>query len=331
MEQRKADHINMALRSQMNPQEFDSRFHYEPLLKAHPAQDLPPLKFLGKLLKVPLWVSSMTGGTEGALDINTNLARACREFGMGMGLGSCRALLNSNDHLKDFSIRNILGDDLPLFANLGISQVEQLIHGNRVSLIHDLVSRIEADGLIIHVNPLQEWFQPEGDRLKHPPIDTIKRFLYLAKYPVIVKEVGQGMGPESLRELFRLPLAAVEFAAFGGTNFSMAELLRNHRETQSCFEPFIYIGERASDMVEYVNAILKTEKNLGCREVIVSGGIRNFLDGYWLISKIETPAIYGQASGFLKYARMSYHALHRYVEGQVNGLKLARAFLTPKT
>jgi isopentenyl-diphosphate Delta-isomerase len=113
---------------------------------------------------------------------------------MGMGLGSCRALLQGNDHLEDFSLRNILGDDLPLYANLGISQVEQLIHSNRVTLIHDLVSRIEDDGLIIHINYLQEWFQPEGDRLRHPPNDTIKRFLYLANYPLIVKEVGQGMG-----------------------------------------------------------------------------------------------------------------------------------------
>jgi isopentenyl-diphosphate delta-isomerase len=252
MEQRKVDHINMALRSQMNPEELDGRFHYEPLLKAHPLHDMQPVKFLGKQLRVPLWVSSMTGGAEGVRKINTNLARVCREFGMGMGLGSCRSLLHGDEHLKDFTMRGILGDNLPLYANLGISQVEQLVHNNRVELIHNLVSMTEADGLIIHINPLQEWFQPEGDRLHFPPIDTVKRFLYLAKYPVIVKEVGQGMGPESLRELFRLPLAAIEFAAFGGTNFSKAELLRNLEENQINYEPLMHVvkGPRNGGLCE---------------------------------------------------------------------------------
>lgn len=330
MEQRKADHISMALQSQMKPEDHDGRFHYEPLLQAHPVRDLPPVKFLGKQLKVPLWVSSMTGGTGVARNINENLARACREFGMGMGLGSCRSLLDGDAHIGDFALRNLIGDDLPLYANLGISQVEQMIHSNRVMKIHDLVSKLNADGLIIHVNPLQEWFQPEGDRLRFAPLDTIKRFLYLAKYPVIVKEVGQGMGPASLRELFSLPLAAVEFAAYGGTNFSRAELLRNRQEKQISYEPFTRVGESASDMVGYVNEILHTEKNPGFREVIISGGIKDFLDGYYLLKKLKTPAVYGQASGFLMHAMESYEDLHKYVESQIDGLRLAFAYLTLK-
>jgi isopentenyl-diphosphate delta-isomerase len=106
--------------------------------------------------------------------------------------------------------------------------------------------------------------------------------------------------------------------------------LRNLEENQINYEPLMHVGERAADMVDYVNEILRSEKNPGCREVIVSGGIRNFLDGYWLIKKLATPAIFGQASGFLLHARESYEDLHRYVEGQVNGLKLAQAYLTLK-
>lgn len=330
MEKRKADHIGIAFKSQVSISEHDSRFHYEPLMKSHPGNNLLPLKFLGKQLRVPLWVSSMTGGTTEARKINTNLANACHEFGMGMGLGSCRALLNNDDHLADFDMRRIIGDDLPLYANLGICQVEQMIHSNQVSKIHDLVAKLRADGLIIHVNPLQEWFQPEGDRLEYAPIDTIKRFLYSAKYPVIVKEVGQGMGPASLRELFRLPLAAVEFAAFGGTNFSMAELLRSDSEKPGSYEPLTRVGENALDMIGYVNTILRTEKNPVCRDVIVSGGIKNFLEGFYLIRKIETPAVYGQASGFLLHAKENYEELHDYVEGQIKGLKMAYTYLTVK-
>jgi isopentenyl-diphosphate delta-isomerase len=328
MEQRKSDHIRIALQSQVSPDEQDIRFHYEPLLQAHPAGDLPAFNFLGKQLRVPLWVSSMTGGTQGAKEINSNLARACREFGMGMGLGSCRILLHDNSYFDDFNMRDMIGENLPFYANLGIVQVEQLVHGNKVSLIHDLVSRLRSDGLIIHINPLQEWFQPEGDRLAYPPIDTIQRFLTMARYPVIVKEVGQGMGPASIRELFKLPLAAIEFAAFGGTNFARAELLRGSPERQFLYEPYTRIGEIGYDMIGYVNDVLNTHPTPGSYEVIVSGGIKNFLDGYYLISKIQATAIYGQASGFLQHANDSYESLQKYCIDQVNGLKLAYAYLT---
>lgn len=328
MEQRKSDHIRIALQSQVGSDEQDTRFHYEPLLNAHPAGDLPAFRFLGKLLKVPLWVSSMTGGTQGAREINTNLARACHEFGMGMGLGSCRIILNDNDYFEDFNMRDVIGDDLPFYANLGIVQLEQLVHSNRVNLIHDLVARLRADGIIIHINPLQEWFQPEGDRLQYAPIDTLRRFLNMAKYPVIVKEVGQGMGPESIRELFKLPLSAIEFGAFGGTNFALAELLRSSPERQFLYEPYTRVGEIGPDMISYINEALATHPAPRCREVIVSGGIKNFLDGYYLISKVHTTAIYGQASGFLQHARVNYEALEMYCKDQVDGLKLAYAYLT---
>ena len=79
---------------------------------------------------------------------------------MGMGLGSCRTLLYTNDTLEDFNVRHLIGDDLPLFANLGIAQVEQLVESNKLYLITELLDKLQADGLIIHVNPMQEWLQP---------------------------------------------------------------------------------------------------------------------------------------------------------------------------
>jgi isopentenyl-diphosphate delta-isomerase len=86
MEQRKADHIAMALQAQVTAAAHDDRFHYEPLLNPHPVKKSLPVEFLGKQLRFPIWVSSMTGGTRGATEINTNLAGICREFGLGMGL-----------------------------------------------------------------------------------------------------------------------------------------------------------------------------------------------------------------------------------------------------
>jgi isopentenyl-diphosphate delta-isomerase len=303
LESRKKDHIDLAFKSQTGIPDIDDRFHYEPMLSAHPTGGLKPFTFLGKEHKIPLWVSSMTGGTKRAGTINQNLARACNEFGMGMGLGSCRIILNDNSYIEDFNMRPIIGKDLPLWANLGIAQIEELIEADKVSLATKLVEKLDADGLIIHVNPMQEFFQPEGDVLKYSPIEAIKKFIDKFKYPVIVKEVGQGIGPESLKELLQLP-----FAAFGGTNFARVELLRDENADAMLFEPMSYIGEDALSMVESVNSLMQT-LTPECKELIISGGIKNFLDGYFLIQKSELPAIYGMASTFLKYAQEDYEQL----------------------
>ncbi|MEX0981193.1 MAG: hypothetical protein WD577_09360 [Bacteroidales bacterium] len=327
LETRKKEHIDLAFKSQTGMPEIDQRFHYEPMLAAHPEKGLQPFTFLGREHRTPMWVSSMTGGTKLAGKINRNLARACREFGMGMGLGSCRIILDDDTYFEDFNMRPVIGPDGPLWANLGIAQIEELLEEGKVPLASRLVEKLEADGLIIHVNPMQEWFQPEGDILKYSPIETIQRFMDMFKYPLIVKEVGQGIGPESLKALLQLPLQAIEFAAFGGTNFARVELLRDENALASLFEPLSYIGEDAMTMVESINAITAVNKP-ECKELIISGGIKNFLDGYYLMKKSKLPAIYGMASSFLKYAQEDYDQLHTFVEGQVKGLEMAYAYLS---
>ena len=329
---RKKDHIELAFRSQVERGEIDQRFYYEPMLAAHPAQgDMPPFHFLGKTVRVPMWVSSMTGGTEWARTINHNLARACRDFGMGMGLGSCRSLLFSDETLPDFDVRNLIGDDLPLYANLGVAQVEQLIDNNETYRIHQLIEKLQADGLIIHVNPLQEQMQPEGDRFRRPPLETIEIILEKMDIPLVVKEVGQGMGYESLKALFQLPIEAVDFAASGGTNFAMLELLRSEPQKMEWFQPLAHVGHSAEEMVQLTNRI-KEElgDNMRCRQVIISGGVRHFLDGFYLTEKLNLPCVYGQASAFLKHARGSYEELHDFVAAQVQGLEIAKAYLKVK-
>ena len=99
LEKRKKDHIEMALNSHTPGNMQDPRFHYEPMLAAHPDNTDLGIRILDRDLKVPMWVSSMTGGTREAGTINRNLARACREFGMGMGLGSCRILMDDERYL----------------------------------------------------------------------------------------------------------------------------------------------------------------------------------------------------------------------------------------
>lgn len=331
-ESRKHDHIALAFKAQVESAMSDTRFYYEPMLAGHSSEISSPFSFAGKTMKAPLWVSSMTGGTEKAKLINENLARVCGNFGLGMGLGSCRQLLDSDERLHEFAFRQLIGDDAPFYANLGIAQIEKLVKNNELWKIDRMMEKLSADGLFIHVNPFQEWLQPEGDFISVPPVETIAIFLQKSQHNVIVKEVGQGMGPESLKALMQLPLMAIEFAALGGTNFSLLELLRSNEIQMNVYAGLSKIGHSAIEMAEIVNKILDEtpEKEIQCQSFILSGGVKNFLDGYYLLKKINANAVYGQASGMLKYAEKSYEELEAYVDLQIKGLALAKTFLKIK-
>jgi len=324
---RKSDHIELAFRSQTEGSLADERYYYEPALSGHPPfEQVMPIAFGNKTLSYPLWISSMTGGTRKARHINTNLARACREFGLGLGLGSCRKLVDHPETLPDFDMREVIGSALPLFANLGIAQIEAWLESGQEKHIQSIVDQLQADGLIVHLNPFQEFMQPEGDRYRHPPVDTIKNLLDRFEFPVIVKEVGQGMGPASLEALLKLPLLAIEFGAFGGTNFSLLELQRHQAVHAEELLPLTRVGHTAAEMVRFCND-LASQGPVACSNLIISGGIRHFLDGYALIRQSVLPAIYGQASGFLAHAQSDYEGLRQYVKTQLRGLQLAQAFL----
>jgi isopentenyl-diphosphate delta-isomerase len=328
MTQRKTDHINLAAKSAPASSEPDQRFYYEPLLSAHPVVTCDTL-FLGKTMNHPLWVSSMTGGAVGAGKINRLLAEACAEFGLGMGLGSCRSLLRSNDYFDDFNLRPILGNDRPFFANIGIAQLEELVIKNELDRIHELVTgKLNADGLIIHVNPVQEWLQPEGDLFKLPPIETIFRFIETTnhQYPIIVKEVGQGIGPDSLRKLLELPIDAIEFGAYGGTNFAAIEIARSQQNHSHFMTPLSTVGQSPLSMLDTINDVV-FDHRINCQNLIVSGGIKNFLDGYYYTKKSVLPAVYGMANQLLQQALISKENLFNFIKAEVEGYKFASAFL----
>jgi isopentenyl-diphosphate delta-isomerase len=324
MESRKKDHIQLAYQAQMFEQEVSDLFQYEPVLAPNQLQSLPKSFILGKELSLPLWVSSMTGGTKEAQTINTNLAKVCREFGMGMGLGSCRPLLESKDRFSDFNVREIIGEELPLMANLGIAQVESLLEKKAEEKIIQLVDSLKADGLILHINPFQELLQPEGDVYQKPPLETILELLEKIDFPLFVKEVGQGMGPKSLDALLETDIAGIEFGALGGTNFSLIELMRSDDMIYEQLSDLASIGHSAPEMVEFLNDIpMSIVKG---KEFIISGGVKP-LTGFYLMQKFQAPAIIGMAFQFLKYAREDYETLQKYVSLVKKTLQLANQFL----
>ncbi len=326
MEERKKDHIQLALQAQTTTDLLDKRFNYEPALSAHPLKEFPEQKFLNKSLRMPVWVSSMTGGTVLAKKINTNLAQVCRKYGMGMGLGSCRALLEDDSRLSDFDMRPIIGDDLPLLANLGIAQIEEILQNGELEKVQNMIDKLRVDGLFVHLNPIQEYLQPEGDPIHFSPIETLEQFLEKVDFPVLVKEVGQGMGPKSLEALMNLDLAGIEFGAFGGTNFARMELLRSDETKRNLLGPLDTIGHSAEEMVGYLNDLpfsIMSNKN-----IIISGGVSDCLDAYYLMKKLKYASVFGQASAFLKYAKEDYKRLDAYVLNLKKGLLIAQAYLT---
>lgn len=327
---RKDSHLELALQSQNNL--IDSRFYYEPMMAAHPdKKETWEVTFGARKMKYPIWISSMTGGTAKTNEVNKRLATMAKKFGLGMGVGSVRIALENTSKEKDFQLRKYLGEDVPFYLNFGIAQIERSLKGGEVGKLIKLKNSLDADGFIIHVNPIQEWMQPEGDRIYHPPVETIRQFLNETNTaPVIVKEVGQGYGPESMKALLELPLTAIEFAAAGGTNFARVELQRNEAKGKF-MESFINVGQTADEMVNILNDLLSSpDADFKCKTVIISGGVKDFLDGYYFIKKTKMNAIYGHASGFLRYALQSQEVLDEFTRYQIEGLLLARAFLKLK-
>lgn len=331
MEDRKRDHIDLAFSSRLESKHVDSRFDYEPFFGTH-TKCKQEYTFAGKKMALPLWVSSMTGGTKRAGTINNNLARACAEFGLGMGLGSCRILLDSMEHFNDFNVRPIIGEAAPLFANIGICQLENMLEKGSADKLGELVEKLSADGLIIHINPLQEAFQPEGDIQKRPAIELIQDFLEQSNLKIIVKEVGQGFGKKSLRHLLQLPIEAIDFAAMGGTNFSLVELNRSNATAAEVFNPFIHVGHTAEDMTHLANQLVAElpKDSIKVNQLIISGGISSLLDGYYLTSISKLPALYGMGSAFLRHAMGDYSKLKSYIEQIERGWSLANNFLKVK-
>jgi isopentenyl-diphosphate delta-isomerase len=327
-ENRKSDHIALAMASQKKREEQLTYVNYEPLFAAHPQDhEILSIKFLGKDLNFPLWISSMTGGASKAFVINRNLAKMAHKFQIGMGLGSCRSLLSSDDFFNDFNLRPILGPNVPFYINLGIAQLEQLVSTNTLSKIQSLIDKLQADGLIIHVNPMQEWFQPEGDRFLKAPIETIYEVMKNRNFPIIVKEVGQGFGPKSLEALIELKVDAIELAGFGGTNFSTLETLRdpNHSDTYSS-ESLTKIGHSPFEMIEFLNKISLKNEHAKNVSVIISGGIQNVVEGQYYRNRLNYNSVIGQGMRFLKHAE-DENKLEQFFKDEVQTLLMCTKFL----
>jgi isopentenyl-diphosphate delta-isomerase len=226
-ERRKADHIRINLEEDVQFKQLTTGLeNYFFMHQALPELDLDAVdtsvSIFGKRLATPLLISSMTGGTERARDINRTLAEAAQATGMAMGLGSMRAAVEDASLEDTYRVRDVAPDIL-LFANLG---AVQLNYGYGLAECRRAVDMIEADALILHFNVLQEAVQPEGDGNFAGLLAKVEAICRDLPVPVIAKEVGWGFSRQAARQLADAGVAAIDVAGAGGTSWSQVEMYR---------------------------------------------------------------------------------------------------------
>ena len=228
--------------------------------------------FLGRPLSAPLMIGAMTGGTPRAEAINAALAEVAQSQKIAFAVGSQRAALELGHSAKNL---RFLAPDIPIIGNLGAVQLAQ---GGGVALAQAAIEDLEADAIAIHLNPLQELIQPEGERDWRGVSVAIEALVKAVNVPVIVKEVGAGINADIAAQLFDMGVSAVDVAGAGGTNWARIEAARRKADT-SLYDPFLDWGMTTIDCLLAVTTRCKG------RLVIASGGVRHGLDvmrGYWL-------------------------------------------------
>lgn len=316
-EQRKADHIRINLEEDVDFKVTTGLERYRFLHQALPELDLAgvdiSVDLLGKRLRAPLLISSMTGGTEQALVINRTLAEAAEAGGIAIGLGSARAAIEDPSLADTFRVRPVAPTAL-LLANLG---AVQLNYGYGPDECRRAVDMLEADGLILHFNALQEAVQPEGDTNFSGLLAKVEQVCRALPAPVIAKEVGWGFSEDTVRRLAEAGVAAIDVAGAGGTSWSQVEKYRAKTEVRRrVAATFIDWGIPTSE------AILAARRGAGpALPVIASGGLRNGLDVAKCIALGATAG--GMAGPFLKAAVKSVQAVLDEIEIAAAELRIA--------
>jgi len=273
LQQRKADHIRINLeqdvRSALTNGLEKYRFIHEALPELNLDEVDTSLTLFGKRLAAPILISSMTGGTPRAGAINRRLAEAAQSAQIAMGVGSQRAAIEDAARASTFQVRRYAPDIL-LFANLG---AVQLNYGYGIDQCRRAVEMIQADGLILHLNPLQEALQADGDTRFADLARQIEALCRKLEVPLIVKEVGWGMSARTARLLAGCGVAAIDVAGAGGTSWSQVEMHRAADEfTRQLAAAFVGWGIPTAD------SILNVRRVAPHMTIFASGGLRDGLD-----------------------------------------------------
>ncbi|AXJ00855.1 isopentenyl-diphosphate delta-isomerase [Cyclonatronum proteinivorum] len=269
IQNRKKDHVSLCVSGNVNYEKTTGFEQYDFLHNALPEIALDDIdvsaELLGRRFSFPLFISSMTGGYSGAVAVNEIIAEFCESRNLPFGVGSQRAMLERPEERASFRIAREKAPTAFIAANIGGCQLPQLT-GDDIQCMLDV---IEANALIIHLNPLQELMQPEGDRDFSHVLENIERLCRQLEVPVMVKETGAGISGLVAAKLYKAGAAVVDVAGAGGTSWSRVENARAS-DPNSLFDDW---GIPTVVCLEQISAL-----KVPGRQLIASGGIKNSLD-----------------------------------------------------
>lgn len=261
---RKADHVSLALTDKT---QYGIKSGFESIALLHNA--LPEcslasvdtsVDFLGRKISAPLMISAITGGYQKAKEINRQLAAVSQRQKIAFGLGSQRAMIEDPSTAATYKVRDV-APDIPVVANIGAAQLRTYSREQ----ISSLVSTVEADALAIHLNPLQEVIQPNGDCDFSGVLDSIRKCVDYLDVPVIVKETGAGISADVAAKLADVGVKWIDVSGAGGTSWSKIEYARNKKAVPG-FEEW---------GIPTVDCLLMCK---GILPMIASGGVRSGID-----------------------------------------------------
>ncbi|BCN93907.1 isopentenyl-diphosphate delta-isomerase [Thiomicrorhabdus immobilis] len=267
---RKQDHIDAVLNDPLverNTQGFENiRLMHRALPECDFANIDTTTTFLGKSIRFPFLIASMTGGASQNLgDINRHLAEAAQACNVPMAVGSQRAMIVDEAAKQSFAIRKF-APDVPLIANLG---AVQLNYGFGVDEARRAIDVLQADALYLHLNPLQEVIQPEGDTNFARLAEKIHLLAEQIDVPIILKEVGSGLSPQDIELGLAAGITLFDLAGRGGTSWSRIEAHRSDNDLGILFQDW---------GLTTVESLRLSEPYQEKAQFIASGGIRNGID-----------------------------------------------------
>lgn len=315
--QRKLDHLRVSLEEDVQSKEISAGFDlYSFAHNALPELDLADvdlsLHVMGKRLGAPLVISSMTGGTDLAWGINRNLALAAQSVGIGLALGSERAAIEHPSLAYTYRVRDVAPDIL-LLANLG---AVQLNNGFGVEECLRAVENMEADALVLHLNPLQESLQDGGNTNFKGLLEKIENLAQVLPVPVIVKEVGWGISFTVARKLAQAGVKGLDTAGAGGTSWSEVEKhLARGEDRRTVAENFASWG------IPTAQSIIACRKAAPSLTIIGSGGVRTGVEAAKAIA-LGADAV-GMGRPLLRPATVSASAVEERVRRLLEEMRIA--------
>lgn len=238
--------------------------------------------FLGRKISCPLMISSMTGGYAKAAELNRTIAETAEKLNIPLGVGSMRQALENDDFRNTFSIVREVAPSIPVLANIGAPEVARGLSGGDLDTLTGIIA---ADGLIVHLNPAQELFQPEGSTDFGNLLSEISSITRTLDIPVIAKEVGCGISAQAARMLVDAGVSVIDVAGAGGLNWQKVEEVRYRRQfgednrfSPEALEELLEWGIPTAHCLMQLRELKQYNPDSAPFSVIASGGISHGLD-----------------------------------------------------